>query len=309
MGQLVTLHFGDNVTHEDQAEFCLVYAMCYAAGDVHLAALAAHSPERFRLWEHMQVVAGCIARKPAYAPPRVAPYFGPVVHDVHATKKRKARVLFTAPECTPEVQKIIVDYLETCEWDALDDTDDIYESLFIFPRVHQDGGLRILVNLEKDERWLIFKRLEHNLPDDDKPTQAWMMGYTPPFIKVRVPEEKVENVGGSGNPCTYSFYCFEDNEDKKELNEKLAAARDEKLASLEKEVTVLRQDIERKVEDGANTAKELAAQRAKFSKRMSEHVTEKARLEAKLATLEPREDMLESKLEASGVPFPPAAAF
>lgn len=54
--------YGDHVCHEDQAEFCRVYSLCFAAGDRHLASLAARSPRRFGLWEHMQGLAGCIDR-------------------------------------------------------------------------------------------------------------------------------------------------------------------------------------------------------------------------------------------------------
>lgn len=54
--------YGDHIAHEDQAEFCRVYSLCFAAGDRHLASLAARSPARFGLWEHMQSVAGCIDR-------------------------------------------------------------------------------------------------------------------------------------------------------------------------------------------------------------------------------------------------------
>ena len=43
--------YGDNVRHEDLAEFALVYAVCLDAGSEHLAALKKLSPERFSLWE------------------------------------------------------------------------------------------------------------------------------------------------------------------------------------------------------------------------------------------------------------------
>jgi len=45
--------YGDTVTHEDQAEFALVYAICLDAGGNHLDRLKALSPARFALWEGM----------------------------------------------------------------------------------------------------------------------------------------------------------------------------------------------------------------------------------------------------------------
>jgi len=43
--------YGDNVRHEDLAEFAQVYAVCLDAGPEHLAELKKLSPERFALWE------------------------------------------------------------------------------------------------------------------------------------------------------------------------------------------------------------------------------------------------------------------
>ncbi len=43
--------YGDNVRHEDLAEFAQVYAVCLSAGPKHLAALKKLSPTRFALWE------------------------------------------------------------------------------------------------------------------------------------------------------------------------------------------------------------------------------------------------------------------
>lgn len=45
--------YGDNVRHEDQAEFAKLYAVCLDAGDEHLAELKQLSPARFALWEKM----------------------------------------------------------------------------------------------------------------------------------------------------------------------------------------------------------------------------------------------------------------
>jgi len=44
-------NYGDNVRHEDLAEFAMVYAVCLGAGAEHLAALKNLSPARFALWE------------------------------------------------------------------------------------------------------------------------------------------------------------------------------------------------------------------------------------------------------------------
>lgn len=44
-------NYGDNVRHEDLAEFAQVYAVCWDAGPEHLAALKKLSPARFALWE------------------------------------------------------------------------------------------------------------------------------------------------------------------------------------------------------------------------------------------------------------------
>ena len=43
--------YGDNVRHEDLAEFAQVYAVCLDAGPEPLAALEELSPARFALWE------------------------------------------------------------------------------------------------------------------------------------------------------------------------------------------------------------------------------------------------------------------
>ncbi len=45
--------YGDNVRHEDQAEFAQVYAVCLDAGAGKLAELKRLSPARFALWEKM----------------------------------------------------------------------------------------------------------------------------------------------------------------------------------------------------------------------------------------------------------------
>jgi len=45
--------YGDNVRHEDLAEFAQVYAVCLDAGPEHLAALKKLSPTRCALWEKM----------------------------------------------------------------------------------------------------------------------------------------------------------------------------------------------------------------------------------------------------------------
>jgi len=45
--------YGDNVRHEDLAEFALIYAVCLDAGTEHLAALKKLSPARFSLWENI----------------------------------------------------------------------------------------------------------------------------------------------------------------------------------------------------------------------------------------------------------------
>ncbi|MFM8979798.1 MAG: hypothetical protein ACKOSS_04980 [Planctomycetia bacterium] len=62
--------YGDSVTHEDQAEFSLVYGIALDAGPEHLEALKALSPRRFALWEQILVLAG--ARAPG-APGTPAP--------------------------------------------------------------------------------------------------------------------------------------------------------------------------------------------------------------------------------------------
>lgn len=43
--------YGDNVRHEDLAEFAQVYAVCLGAGSKYLAELKKLSPTRFALWE------------------------------------------------------------------------------------------------------------------------------------------------------------------------------------------------------------------------------------------------------------------
>jgi len=47
--------YGDNVRHEDLAEFAQVYAVCLGAGPEHLALLKKLSPARFALWESILV--------------------------------------------------------------------------------------------------------------------------------------------------------------------------------------------------------------------------------------------------------------
>jgi len=48
--------YGDNVRHEDLAEFAQVYAVCLSTGPEHLAELKKLSPARFALWE--KILAG-----------------------------------------------------------------------------------------------------------------------------------------------------------------------------------------------------------------------------------------------------------
>lgn len=43
--------YGDQVAHEDLAEFAMVYALCLDAGDAKLADLRRFSPRRFALWK------------------------------------------------------------------------------------------------------------------------------------------------------------------------------------------------------------------------------------------------------------------
>ncbi|MFM8386930.1 MAG: hypothetical protein ACKOCB_08975 [Planctomycetia bacterium] len=63
--------YGDLITHEDQAEFALVYGIALDAGPEHLEALKALSPRRFALWE--EILALAAAPAPGAAEPPVAP--------------------------------------------------------------------------------------------------------------------------------------------------------------------------------------------------------------------------------------------
>jgi len=50
--------YGDRVAHEDQAEFALLWGVCYDAGNGRLNKLEKASPQRYALWETMMALSG-----------------------------------------------------------------------------------------------------------------------------------------------------------------------------------------------------------------------------------------------------------